>query len=166
MVRGRCPGRWMRWLASTPRKSVWSVSRLPALQRKQSACRLLISSEPPLFLGMMWSTSSALWSSESAALAAASGSGEPRFYTETLAKLRCPNTSSPRWARKSSRRWWHSGDAVAGEHPAHYALHPFGVVVDLEYVFAQDSPGHVLRWGGAAAAQQIHEHQWLIDVWG
>jgi hypothetical protein len=34
---------------------------LPALQRKQSACRLLSSSEPPWFLGTMWSTSWACW---------------------------------------------------------------------------------------------------------
>ena len=35
-------------------------SRLAALQRKQRACRLLMSSEPPWFLGTMWSTSRAL----------------------------------------------------------------------------------------------------------
>jgi hypothetical protein len=28
---------------------------------------------------------------------------------------------------------------------------------------AQDPPGHVLRWGGAAAAQEFHEHEWLVD---
>jgi hypothetical protein len=32
-------------------------SRLPALQLKQSACRVLMSSEPPWLLGMMGSTS-------------------------------------------------------------------------------------------------------------
>ncbi|NQV11691.1 MAG: hypothetical protein HQ527_11085, partial [Cyanobacteria bacterium] len=46
-------------------------------------------------------------------------------------------------------------DAVAGEHLAHHPLHPFGGVVDLCHVFAQDPPGHVLRWGGAAPSQQL-----------
>jgi hypothetical protein len=36
---------------------------LAALQRKQRACRLLRSSEPPWFLGTMWSTSRARWCS-------------------------------------------------------------------------------------------------------
>ena len=36
-------------------------SRLPALQRKQRACRLVMSSEPPWFLGMMVATSRARW---------------------------------------------------------------------------------------------------------
>lgn len=56
------------------------------------------------------------------------------------------------------------GDAVAGEHLAHNVLHPFGVVVDLDHVFAQDAQGHVLRGGRAVAAQQLHQHQGLIDV--
>ena len=52
--------------------SPWpSPSRLPALQRKQSASRLLMSSGPPWFhrcaegftYGMMWSTSRARWCS-------------------------------------------------------------------------------------------------------
>ena len=47
---------------------------------------------------------------------------------------------------------------------AHHALHPLGVVLDLGHVFAQDPPGHVLRWGGAAAAEQFHEHERLVDV--
>jgi hypothetical protein len=46
-------------------------SRLPALQRKQRACRLLRSLEPPWFhrcaegcaYGMLWSTSRARWCS-------------------------------------------------------------------------------------------------------
>ena len=38
-------------------------SRLPALQRMQSACRLLMASELPWFFGMMWSTSRARWCS-------------------------------------------------------------------------------------------------------
>jgi hypothetical protein len=45
--------------ALPPRASL----RLPALQRKQGACRLLRSSEPPWFLGTMWSTSRARWCS-------------------------------------------------------------------------------------------------------
>jgi hypothetical protein len=56
------------------------------------------------------------------------------------------------------------GDAVAGEHLAHHALHPFGVVVDLGHVLAQDPAGHILRWGGAAAAEQFQQHQGLVDV--
>jgi hypothetical protein len=36
-------------------------SRLPALQRKQRACRLLMASEPPWFLGMMGAASRARW---------------------------------------------------------------------------------------------------------
>ena len=40
------------------------------------------------------------------------------------------------------------GDAVAGEHLAHHALHPLGGVIDLGHVFAQDPPSHILRWRG------------------
>ena len=29
---------------------------------------------------------------------------------------------------------------------------------------AQDPPGHVLRWGGAAAAEQFQQHERLVDV--
>jgi hypothetical protein len=57
-----------------------------------------------------------------------------------------------------------AGDAVAGEHAAHHAFHPFRGVVDLGHVLPQDSPGDVLRRGRAVAAQQFHEHQGLIDV--
>jgi hypothetical protein len=39
------------------------VSRLAALQRKHRDCSLLRSSEPPWFLGTMWSTSRARWCS-------------------------------------------------------------------------------------------------------
>lgn len=39
------------------------LSRLPALQRKQRSCRLLMASEPPWFLGTMWSTARARWCS-------------------------------------------------------------------------------------------------------
>jgi len=56
------------------------------------------------------------------------------------------------------------GDAVAGEHLPHHPFHAFGGVLDLGHVFAQDPPGHVLRWGGAAAAEQFHEHERLVDV--
>jgi hypothetical protein len=37
------------------------ASRLPALQRKQKACRLVMASEPPWFLGMMGATFRARW---------------------------------------------------------------------------------------------------------
>jgi hypothetical protein len=57
-----------------------------------------------------------------------------------------------------------AGDAVAGEHLAHHPLHALRVVIDLGHVFPQDPPGHVLRWGGAAATQELHEHQRLVDV--
>jgi hypothetical protein len=55
---------------------------LATLQRKQRACRLLRSSEPPWFLGTMWSTSRARWcgvcqaTARAAAFAAALGTGE------------------------------------------------------------------------------------------
>ena len=42
-----------------------------------------------------------------------------------------------------------AGDAVAGEHLAHHPLHPFGVVLDLGYIFPQDPAGYVLRGGRA-----------------
>ena len=63
-------------------------SRLPALQRKQRACRLLRSSEPPLFLGTMWSTSRARWcgvcqaTACPAAFAAALGAGEHPVFDQ------------------------------------------------------------------------------------
>jgi hypothetical protein len=47
---------------------------------------------------------------------------------------------------------------------AHHPLHPFGVEADLSHVLAQDPQGHVLRWGGAAPPQQLHEHERLVDV--
>ncbi len=47
------------------------------------------------------------------------------------------------------------GDAVAGQHLAHHALHPLGVVLDLGHVFAQNPPGHVLRGGGEMGASWL-----------
>ena len=47
---------------------------------------------------------------------------------------------------------------------AHHPLDAFGVVVDLGHVFPQDPTGHVLRRGRAAAAEQLHQHQGLVDV--
>ena len=46
---------------------------------------------------------------------------------------------------------------------AHHPLHALRVVLDLGHVLPQDPAGHVLRWGRAAAAQQLHEHQRLVD---
>ena len=46
---------------------------------------------------------------------------------------------------------------------AHHPLHPFGGVVDLGHIFAQDPMGPVLRRGRAATAEQLHEHQRLVD---
>jgi hypothetical protein len=57
-----------------------------------------------------------------------------------------------------------AGDAVASEHLAHHPFHALRVVLDLGHVLPQDPPGHVLRRGRAAAAQEFHEHQGLIDV--
>ena len=56
------------------------------------------------------------------------------------------------------------GDAVAGEHLAHHALHPFGGVA----IWVMSQP-KILRAtscarGRAAAAQQFQQHQQLIDV--
>ena len=74
------PGRWppARRTRSPPRAS----HRMPALQRKQRVCKLLRSSEPPWFLGMMWSTSMTRFcrvcqaTARPAAFAAALGTGE------------------------------------------------------------------------------------------
>ena len=57
-----------------------------------------------------------------------------------------------------------AGDAVAGEHLADHPFHALRVVVDLGHVLPQDPAGYVLRRGGAAAAQELHEHQRLVDV--
>jgi hypothetical protein len=42
---------------------------------------------------------------------------------------------------------------------AHHPLDALCGVVDLGHVFPQDPAGYVLRRGGAAAAQELHEHQ-------
>jgi len=47
---------------------------------------------------------------------------------------------------------------------AHHPLDAFGGVLDLGYVLPQDPAGHVLRRCGAAAAQELHEHQGLVNV--
>ena len=47
---------------------------------------------------------------------------------------------------------------------AYHALDALCVVIDLGHVFPQDPAGYVLRGGRAAAAQQLHEHQGLVDV--
>jgi hypothetical protein len=57
-----------------------------------------------------------------------------------------------------------AGDAVDGEHLAHHPLDALCVVLDLGHVFPQDPPGNVLRGGWAAASQELHEHQGLVDV--
>ena len=119
-------GRWppARRTHSPPRAS----HRLPALQRKQSACRLLRSSEPPWFLGTMWTTSRSLWcgvcqaTACAAAFAAALDPGEhsvlDRAADRRAVAAPVPEaagfcvskqpTSSPRCSRKASRRWRHS----------------------------------------------------------
>jgi hypothetical protein len=47
---------------------------------------------------------------------------------------------------------------------AHHPLDALCVVLDLGYVLPQDPAGYVLRGGGAAASQELHEHQGLVDV--
>jgi len=105
-----------------------TASRLPALQRKQRDCRLLRSSDPPWFLGTMWSPSRSLWCSvcqataRPAAFAAALGPGEHLVLGRTADRRAvaapvpeaagfCVSkqaTSSPHWIRKASWRWRHS----------------------------------------------------------
>jgi hypothetical protein len=47
---------------------------------------------------------------------------------------------------------------------AHQALDAFGCVIDLGHVLPQDPAAHGLRGGGAAAAEELHEHQGLVNV--
>ncbi len=47
---------------------------------------------------------------------------------------------------------------------AHHPLDALCVVIDLGHVFPQDPPGNVLGWGWAAASQELHQHQELVDV--
>ena len=47
---------------------------------------------------------------------------------------------------------------------AHHPLDAFGGVIDLGHIFPQDPAGNVLRGGWAAASQELHEHQGLVDV--
>ena len=47
---------------------------------------------------------------------------------------------------------------------AHQALDALCVDLDLGHVFPQDPPRNVLRGGWAAAAQELHEHQGLVNV--
>jgi len=53
---------------------------------------------------------------------------------------------------------------------AHHPLDALCVVNDLGHVFPQDPPGNVLRGGlgwllpGQSVAQELHEHQGLVNV--
>jgi hypothetical protein len=47
---------------------------------------------------------------------------------------------------------------------AHQALDAFRVVVDLGHVLPKEPAGNVLRGGRAAAAEELHELQGLVDV--
>jgi hypothetical protein len=47
---------------------------------------------------------------------------------------------------------------------AHHPLDALCVDLDLGHVFAQDPAGYVLRGGRAAAAQELHKHQGLVNV--
>jgi hypothetical protein len=120
------PGRWPQ--ACRTHSPSRATHRLPALQRKQRACSLLRSSEPPWFLGTMWSTSRALWcrvcqaTACASAFAAAYGTGEHPDFDRAADRraVAAPvpeaagfcvskqHTSSPRCIRKASRRWRHS----------------------------------------------------------
>ena len=107
------------------------ASRLPSLARLAAAavrCRLLMSSEPPWFLGTMGSTARALWcgvcqaTARPAAFAASFGLGEHPDFDRAADRgaVAAPvpeaagfcvskqPTSSPRCIRKASRRWRHS----------------------------------------------------------
>ncbi len=112
----------------------------------QSACRLLRSSEPPWFLGTMWSTSRARWcgvcqaTACSAALAAASGAGEhpgfdqgaggtaaaarrarrrstPPLPVSTLPTIRPPGSAGPRPPRGAGLRRPRSSMSIRGWRP-------------------------------------------------
>ena len=117
-----------RPLASSPQNTQPASHRLAALQRKQRDCRLLRSSDPHWFLGMMWSTSRARWcgvcqaTAGAAAFAAAFGPGEHPVFNRAADRgaVAAPvpeaagfyvskqHTSSPRCIREASRRWRHS----------------------------------------------------------
>jgi hypothetical protein len=47
---------------------------------------------------------------------------------------------------------------------AQHPFHAFRGDRDLGHVFPQDPAGHVLRGGWAAASQELHEHQGLVNV--
>jgi hypothetical protein len=47
---------------------------------------------------------------------------------------------------------------------AHHLLDALCVVLDLGHVLPQDPAGYLLRGGWAAAAEELHEHQGLVDV--
>ena len=55
-------------------------------------------------------------------------------------------------------------DAAGGQHTPHHPFHPFGVVLDLGAVLAEDPPGDVFRGCRAASSEQLHQHQRLVDV--
>ena len=57
-----------------------------------------------------------------------------------------------------------SRDAVGGQHPPHHPFHTFGVVLVLGTVLTEDPAGDVFRRCRTASAEQLHQHQRLIDV--
>ncbi len=135
---------------------------------------MLRSSEPPWFLGTMWSTSrgggcGGRTPPRRAAFGKHRGAGGT--VSAALRVVAPPRWLSARYRRRSAPPAHQvvstslvAGDAVAGKNLAHHALDAFGVVIDLGHVFPQDPPGNVLRGGGAAASQELHEHQGLVDV--
>jgi hypothetical protein len=140
-------------------------SRLPALQRKPRACRLLRSPVPPWFLGTIGCTSSARWcgvcqaTACPAALAAAPGASvnpvldraaDRLAVAAQLQQLVAFAVAQLVAADQGVGALLVAGDAVEGE-PCPPSAH-------------QDPAGHVLRRGRAAAAQELREHQGLDHV--
>ena len=140
-------------------------SRLPALQRKQSACRLLMASEPPWFLRMMGATSRARWCSW-----APQHSQRPwarvstLYFTEPLIGLLAEGIEAQA-AERQQRVALAIAQLVAADQ-AVVAIAIGGDAVEGEPgapCASQDPAGDVLHGGGAAAAQQFHGHEWLVD---
>lgn len=86
-------------------------------------------------------------------------------------------TSSPRCMWKASSRLRHSSSPPTKPQAprsqrvmplkvnlAHHPLHAFGVVIDLGHIFPQDPAGYVPRRGRTTTAQELHEHQGMVNV--
>ena len=141
-----------------------TASRLPALQREQRACRLRRSSEPPWFLGMMGATDRARWYSR-----APQHSQRPlarvstRYLIESLIGVRCrlqwANTSSPRCARKASRRWRQSSSNSSRS----LSLKLYCCAEAFGYA-AHQGVGALFAAGDAVAREHLAHHE--LDAFG